>query len=295
MVPFTTMWAAWTSPSTRACSDTTSVPGWSGSAATLPRTTPSTRRPPLKNTLPSMRVVAPIRLSMRFCGLLSLRNMVLAPLLPSVRSSLHRRVLDHLRLRRTGFVNAQLHARYPCLRIHPENSVNPLEVLEPQPEIGRVGILGSRHRDHSTAAVFRQADHQFQAPQELLAAARPGGEQHHPVAVFPWQHVGFYLEAQDGKRRRARGLRGQHAFEDGELFAQARVFLLHGLELLRELELRAALDRNLAVGCIGHRAQAAQFFAQLDEFAARSVHLLLDLAAVEAGEAPPGVVHPQRQ
>ena len=67
----------------RACSDTTSVPGWSGSAATLPRTAPSTRSPPLKNTLPSMRVVAPIRLSMRFCGLLSFRTCSLL-LQPSV-------------------------------------------------------------------------------------------------------------------------------------------------------------------------------------------------------------------
>ena len=50
------------------------MPGWSGSAATLPRTMPSTRNPPLKITLPSMRVVAPIRLSIRFCGLLVLLN-----------------------------------------------------------------------------------------------------------------------------------------------------------------------------------------------------------------------------
>src|SRR6267143_1001675 len=85
IVPFTTICAACTSPSMRASADTTSVPGWSASAATLPRTMPSTRRPPLKITLPSMRVVTPIRLSIRFCGLLVLLNIFL----PSAPSEAH--------------------------------------------------------------------------------------------------------------------------------------------------------------------------------------------------------------
>src|SRR5450830_1682826 len=43
---------------------------------TLPLISPSTRRPPEKVRLPSILVPAPIRLSMRFCGLFAfLRNM----------------------------------------------------------------------------------------------------------------------------------------------------------------------------------------------------------------------------
>ena len=38
-------------------------------AATLPRTRPSTRRPPVKEILPSTTVPEPTRLSIRFCGL----------------------------------------------------------------------------------------------------------------------------------------------------------------------------------------------------------------------------------
>src|SRR3989304_1331645 len=59
---------------------------------------PSTRSPPLKKTLPSMRVVAPIRLSIRFCGLLDLPNMVFASL-PQ------RDGVGRLRLRGAGLVD----------------------------------------------------------------------------------------------------------------------------------------------------------------------------------------------
>src|SRR6185503_3876025 len=285
IVPFTTTWAAWTSPSTRACSEITSVPGWSGSAATLPRTAPSTRRPPLKKTLPSMRVVAPIRLSIRFCGLLSLRNM-LASL------SAQRRVLRHFRFHRAGLENAYLHAHHPGLGAHPERAVDPLEVLECQAEGRRIRLCLRRYLDHSTAAALRQIDHQLEPALELLAAARPRCEQQHPVAVFPWQRVGFYLEAQHGQRRCTRSLGGEHALEDRELLAQAHIFLLQRARLLRYLLLRRALDRNLAVGRVGDRAQALELSAQFGELAARGRELLLDLAAIESGEAPARVVHP---
>src|SRR5512143_1643580 len=168
----------------RACSDTTSVPGWSGSAATLPRTAPSTRRPPLKNTLPSMRVVAPIRLSMRFCGLLSLRNMPASP-------SVQRYAAGHLRFRRPRLVHAGLNARDLGLGIHAEDAVDPLEVLECQPETRSIRLCLLRYHDHSTAAAFRQADQQFEPPEEVVAAPGPGGEQQEAVAILPRQHVGL--------------------------------------------------------------------------------------------------------
>src|SRR5688572_8894652 len=179
MVPLTTMCAAWTSPSTRACSETTSVPGWSGSAATLPRIMPSTRNPPLKKTLPSMRVVAPIRLSIRFCGLLSLRNMS-APFIPSAQAQ----ALRCERVARPVFVNAHLNASHLGLRVHPEGAFRTLEVLERQAELGSVGVARLRYGDDSTAAAFRQIDHQLDAAVEVLAAARRGRPQQEPIAVF---------------------------------------------------------------------------------------------------------------
>src|SRR5258705_9421947 len=121
----------------RACSDTTRVPGCSGSAATLPRTTPSTRRPPLKKTLPSMRVVAPIRLSILFCGLLSLRNIVITP-------SWQGHASRHFGVARASFVHTQLHARHLRLRAHPEDAFDPLEVLEAQAKCRRVGVPRTR-------------------------------------------------------------------------------------------------------------------------------------------------------
>src|SRR3990172_13371419 len=118
--------------------------GGGGRAATLRRIAPSTRRPPLKKTLPSMRVVAPIRLSMRFCGLLSLRNMLASP-------SIQRHAAGHLRLRRAGLVYAGLNARNPGLGIHAENAVDPLEVLECQAEGRRLRRALLRDDHHSTA------------------------------------------------------------------------------------------------------------------------------------------------
>ena len=64
--PLTTRCAPRTSPSTRACSEMTSMLVSAGSAITLPLTWPSIRRPPLKRRLPSMLVDIPIRLSIVF-------------------------------------------------------------------------------------------------------------------------------------------------------------------------------------------------------------------------------------
>src|SRR3990170_1596635 len=80
MVPFTTRCDTRISPSMRAFSLSTSVEDCSASAVTLPLISPSTRSPPLKLTLPSIFVPVPIRLSMRFCGLLGcFANMDVSP------------------------------------------------------------------------------------------------------------------------------------------------------------------------------------------------------------------------
>src|SRR3981189_973897 len=95
---------------------------------------PSTRRPPLNMTLPSMRVVAPMRLSIRFCGLLALLNIALVLSL----SQCHR--VGRSRLRRSGLVHAHLHALHLRLRADPESPLDSLEVLESQLESGSAGI-----------------------------------------------------------------------------------------------------------------------------------------------------------
>src|SRR3954466_15529554 len=165
MVPSTTMCAACTSPSMRASADTTSVPGWSLSAETLPRTTPSTRNPPLKMTLPSMRVVAPIRLSMRFCGLLCLLN-----ILPPCPSQTHG--VCGARLVRASLVHAHLNVLDPRLGIHPKRAFHAPEVLDGQPELGRRSVPWFREGHHSILPPARQADHQLEAAVEFAFAPR---------------------------------------------------------------------------------------------------------------------------
>src|SRR3972149_10529952 len=118
---------------------------------------PSTRSPPLKKTVASMRVVAPIRLSIRFCGLLDLPNMVFASL-PQ------RDGVGRLRLRRAGLVDPHLHVLDLRLRAHPERPFHPLEVLESQPERGRPGVRLPPAAHHSTPAPFRQAPDQPAPP-----------------------------------------------------------------------------------------------------------------------------------
>jgi hypothetical protein len=66
--PLTTTCDTLIAPSTRACSLTTKVPASPLAVVTLPCTTPSMRRPPVKLTSPLTVVPAPIRQSMRFCG-----------------------------------------------------------------------------------------------------------------------------------------------------------------------------------------------------------------------------------
>ena len=67
-LPLTTTCDTVTSPSTRACSLMTSVPGSPPAVVTLPCTWPSMRSPPVNDTSPRTTVPAPIRLSIRFCG-----------------------------------------------------------------------------------------------------------------------------------------------------------------------------------------------------------------------------------
>src|SRR5689334_17530878 len=120
-------------------------------APTLPRTIPSTRNPPLKTTFPSMRVVAPLRLSIRFCGLLALLLNMLA--------SLQRCRHCGARLVGAGLVNARLDILDLRLGVHPEDAFHAAEVLERQPELGRTRVPRLRERDHNILAPVGQSDH----------------------------------------------------------------------------------------------------------------------------------------
>src|SRR5690242_18679630 len=101
----------------RASAESTSVLGCSATATTLPRTMPSTRSPPLKMTLPSMRVVAPIRLSIRFCGLLVLLN-IPCPF------PLEGHGARGARLIRPVLVDARLDILHFRPRVHPEGALD---------------------------------------------------------------------------------------------------------------------------------------------------------------------------
>src|SRR6478736_5988074 len=286
MVPLTTICDACTSPSMRASADTARVPGWSATALTLPRITPSTLNPPLKITLPSIRVVVPIRLSIRFCGLLDLLN-ISCSLLPDG----HR--VSCARLAGASLVDAHLHALHLRLRVHPERPFDPTVVLESKAEGSRVRLLREAH--HNIAPLIRQADDELEPSIEFALAPRARGEKKQPVAVFARQYVRNHLEAVDRERIAGARLRGEHALECAQFLTQARIVLLEGTDLLGELLLRSALDGEPAVGGVGHGAQPLELRARGVQLAADATELLLDLAAVEAGEAPAGVVDPGRR
>src|SRR6185503_15701402 len=103
---------------------------------------PSTRNPPLKITLPSMRVVAPIKLSILFCGLFDLLNI-------SSSLLLHHHGVGCARLAGASLVDAHLHALHLRLRADPEGPFDPTEVLESQTESGCAGIRLLREAHHS--------------------------------------------------------------------------------------------------------------------------------------------------
>src|SRR4051794_10827530 len=286
MVPLTTMCAAWTSPSIRASADTASVPGWSASALTLPRTMPSTLKPPLKITLPSIRVVVPIRLSIRFCGLFDLLNISC-----SLRPNGHR--VSCARLARASLVDAHLHTLHLRLRAHPERSFDPTVVLESKAEGSRIPLLREAH--HSIAALFRQVDDQLEPSIELALTARARGDEKQAVPIFARQDVRYDLEAVDGRSTAGARFRGHHRLKCAQFLAQARIVLLEGTDLLGKLLLRGALDGEPAIGGIGHGAQLLELRARRVQLATDATELHLHLAAIEAGEAPAGVVNPGRR
>src|ERR687884_2138282 len=123
---------------------------------------PSTRSPPLKMMLPSTRVVAPIRLSMRFCGLVGLLNIFFSPS--------KRRGVRRTRLARAPLVHAHLHVLDLRLGIDAKNAVHAAEVLERQPEGGCACIGGFREAHHSTLPPFGQSHHELQASPEFAFA-----------------------------------------------------------------------------------------------------------------------------
>src|SRR5436853_3294669 len=122
---------------------------------------PSTRRPPLKPTLPSMRVVAPIRLSIRFCGLLVLLNIFV-----SVTASPYAWRAADSSPPRTPHLDI-LDFR---LGIDSESAFHAAKVLERQPERGRPCVRRLREAHHSILAPLRQSNDQLHAPLEFTLA-----------------------------------------------------------------------------------------------------------------------------
>src|SRR6185436_7745724 len=286
MVPLTTICDACTSPSMRASADTARVPGWSATALTLPRIMPSTLNPPLKITLPSIRVVVPMRLSIRFCGLLDLLNISC-----SLRPYGQR--VSCARLAGASLVDAHLHAFHLRLRVHPERPFDPTVVFESQAEGSRVRLLREAH--HSIAPLFRQADDELEPSIELALAPRARGDKKQPVAVFARQYVRYHLEAVNGRCIAGARVRGDHGLECAQFLTQARIVLLERADLLGKLLLRGALDGEPAVGGIGYGAQPLELRARGVQLAADAAELLLHLAAVEAGKTPSGIVDPGRR
>src|ERR1700694_845448 len=213
--------------------------------------------------------------------------------LPSALLEAH--AMRRARLVRTQLVHAHLNTFHLRLRADPEGPLDPPEVLECQPKGPRAGVPRLRKAHDSTLAPFRQVDQQLQPPVEVPAL--PGGrrQEQEPVPIFPWQDVGLYLEAVDRQRVRGARLGRQHALESRQLFPYAGIFLLERPDLLPELLLGGALDGEAAVGRIGDSAKAVELGARLLQRAARRTQLLLNLAAVEAGKAPPGIVDPCRR
>ena len=125
---------------------------------------PSTRSPPLKITFPSMRVVAPIRLSMRFCGLLVLLNIV------SLLRLLQAHRVRCPRLRRSGLVDSYLHAFHLRFRAYPESPFDPPEVLESNRKAAAPASAGSGKLIIALLPPFLQIDHQLEAPLEIAFA-----------------------------------------------------------------------------------------------------------------------------
>src|SRR5438477_6939793 len=197
------------------------------------------------------------------------------------------------RLVRACLVDAHLDILDLRLGVHPEDAFHAAEVLECQPELRRPSVSKPREAHHSILAPFRQSDDQLEATVKFCAPRARRHEQQ-VVAVFAGQHIGLDLEAVDRKRVGAARLRREHALESGQLLAHLRVLLLEDPDLLRELLLRRALDRQAALGRIGDRAQALELGLRRRELARRHRELALDLALIEAGEAPAGVVDPRR-
>src|SRR3989441_9022927 len=197
------------------------------------------------------------------------------------------------RLVRSRFIDAHLDILDLRLGIHPEDAFYAAEVLECQPELR--GSCRGRFREahHSILAPIRQSDDQLEAAVKFCASRARRHEQQ-MVAVLARQHIGLDLEAIDRKRVAAARLRREHALESGELLAQLRVVLLEDPDLLRELLLRRALDRQAARRRIGDRAQAFELGLRRRQLARRHRELALDLALIEAGKAPARVVDPRR-
>src|SRR4051812_41594173 len=196
-------------------------------------TSPSTRRPPEKLTFPSMRVPAPIRLSIRFCGLLGCLRNIFTPLR-------NNRVLGGPGIARSAFHHAYLDRLHFHFGRDPERAFDAVEILEGKLECRAAGIGRIWHKNHITLAIALHLDNELQRAGKgtiPLAAL----EHQQAVAVLAGQYVTVHLETQDADLVAA-ALGGNKGLEKRQVFAQAIVLVLELLDLARKLALRRLLD-----------------------------------------------------
>ena len=155
---------------------------------------------------------------------------------------------------------------------------------------GGPGAFGQGH--HNIAALAGQA-HQQIVVAAKLAATHPRSEHQQTVAILA-RGERFHLEAPDRQRIAVACVGRKHAFENRVLFAELCILGFHRAHLLREVLLRRAFDRELAVGRVRDHAQPLEFRAGGFELALEFRSLLAGLAQVVTGKSEPGVKYPER-
>src|SRR4029453_16503501 len=247
------------------------------------------RSPPLKLTLPSTIVPAPIRLSMRFCGGVCF-----------FRSNMGSSLGDHKRPAGTGACLSGLEGAcgdrsHLGAGRYPDGPFKPLIILEFELECRcQLGLLvGQRHDGgpRRDPAGGRRLDRRLQCKRALEFIPR-GPAPHYEYAVMP----GVIALALDRKSlNRKPGL----LVGVGDEFLQERKLLLelgvlgHELErLLRQRGLRACRHAELAFELRVAGAKRGRLGAHFFVFGFERGDLGQDLLAVEAAEDLPEVETP---
>src|SRR5690349_12082479 len=272
----------------RAFSLSTRVEGSSETAVTFPTTSPSMRRPPVKFTLPSILVPTPIRLSMRFCGLLGcLRNINVSRLLRKVD------VLAGTRLAGSVLQDARLYGTHLGSRWNPERSLNPAKILEVElesdvPRIGRIG-----NDDCNILALLLHLHNKLERPVKFTVELAPLQDQQ-AVTELAREHVAFDLEPVNADFLAA-PLGRDEVFEKSEILLETVVLVFERLHLGGKLDLRRLLDLQARLARVGDGAQSRGLALEPGHGFAKPPELVLELAAIKTGKTAPGIVHPGRQ